>query len=152
MDNEMVETNLTENGEGMPAEGAADASGMEAAMAADTDGAAVSQASANGVSASAEDAILHRAYQLTAQAEAIRRVSGRDMMALFETDVDIRGKVLAGEMDFVDVWQSLGGGSTPPSPVRSANGGTGRVNVSAMTAGQFSRLNELLAQGGTVKW
>lgn len=93
----------------------------------------------------AEDAILQRAWALTAQAEAIRRVSGKDVMALFETDVDIRGRVLAGEMDFVDVWQSLGGSAAPPAPVRSANGGTGAVNVAGMSAGQFERLNRMLA-------
>lgn len=97
------------------------------------------------------EALRMKAQALLSQAEAIRAVSGVDVMALFDTDVDVRGRVLSGEWDFVDVWRDAGGRAEPPAPVRAPNGGgLGGINIGRMDSRQFEKLDAVLRQGGTL--
>ena len=91
-----------------------------------------------------------RAQALVSQAQAIRAISGVDVMALYETDMEIRQRVLSGEWDFMDVWKNTSAQPMPPKPVRAANGSMGKVNIIAMNSRQFEKLNEMLGHGGTV--
>ena len=92
-----------------------------------------------------------RAQALFAQAQAILLISGMDVMSIFETDVEVRQKVLSGEWDFLDVWKQIAPRTpTPPAPVRSANGSMGNVNIGAMNSRQFEKLNEIIDRGGKI--
>ena len=92
-----------------------------------------------------------RAQALFAQAQAILLISGMDVMSIFETDVEVRQKVLSGEWDFLDVWkQTAPRTPAPPAPVRSANGSMGNVNIGAMNSRQFEKLNEIIERGGKI--
>ncbi|MCI6378700.1 MAG: hypothetical protein MR842_13245 [Clostridiales bacterium] len=104
-----------------------------------------------GPAAGGGEALRMKAQALLSQAEAIRAVSGVDVMALFDTDVDVRGRVLSGEWDFVDVWRDAGGRAEPPAPVRAPNGGgLGGMNIGRMDSRQFEKLDAVLRQGGTL--
>lgn len=97
------------------------------------------------------EALRMKAQALLSQAEAIRAVSGVDVMALFDTDVDVRGRVLSGEWDFVDVWREAGMRPAPPAPVRAPNGGgMGGMDIGRMDSRQFEKLDTVLRQGGTL--
>ena len=91
-----------------------------------------------------------RAQTLVVQARTIQRLTGVDVMSLYNADVEVRNHVLSGAWDFVDVYKSMNLSPAPPAPVRTANGGVGTLNVNAMTQSQFVKLNELLKMGGTV--
>lgn len=102
-------------------------------------------------SAVSSEALRMKAQALLSQAEAIRAVSGVDVMALFDTDVDVRGRVLSGEWDFVDVWRETGMRAAPPAPVRAPNGGgMGGMDIGRMDSRQFEKLDTVLRQGGTL--
>ena len=90
------------------------------------------------------------AQELIAQARTIQAVAQTDVMALYNTDPEIRARILRGEWDFIDVWKNLQPAQLPPVPVRTANGGVGDVNISGMNDDQFARLNDLLSRGGKV--
>ena len=97
------------------------------------------------------EALRMKAQALLSQAEAIRAVSGVDVMALSDTDVDVRGRVLSGEWDFVDVWREAGMRPAPPAPVRAPNGGgMGGMDIGRMDSRQFEKLDTVLRQGGTL--
>lgn len=93
-----------------------------------------------------------RAQTLMAQADIIKRTAGVDVMALYNTDPEIKQKVLSGEWDFVNVYESS---KQPqrrsPAPVRGSNSiGLGTVDVRNMTDAQLDKLNEMLEKGGSV--
>lgn len=88
-----------------------------------------------------------RAQELIAQAHTIQAITGVDVLAVYNTDAEVRTRVLNGEMDFIDLWKSMKVPSTPPAPVRSANGGVGAMNINAMNESQFDKLNEMLSRG-----
>ena len=88
-----------------------------------------------------------RAQELITQARTIQAVTGVDVLSVYNTDIEVRTRVLNGEMDFIDVWKSMKIQSAPPAPVRSANGGVGAMNIGAMNENQFSKLNEMLSKG-----
>ena len=91
-----------------------------------------------------------RAQELITQARTILEVAKVDLFAIYNTDVEVRSRILSGEMDFVDLYKQLKPAMQPPAPVRSANGGVGTVNIGGMNDSQFSKLNEMLARGGKV--
>ena len=92
-----------------------------------------------------------RAQTLVVQAKTIQRITGVDVMAVYNADVEVRNHILSGAWDFVDVYKSMNLSPTPPAPVRSANGvELGQLNVNAMTESQFVKLNDLLKMGGTI--
>ena len=88
-----------------------------------------------------------RAQELITQANTIQAVANVDVMALYNTDPEIRARILRGEWDFVDGWKNLQPAQQPPVPVRTANGGAGAMNISGMNDQQFDKLNEMLKRG-----
>ena len=91
-----------------------------------------------------------RAQELIAQARTIQAVAQTDVMALYNTDPEIRARILRGEWDFIDVWKNLQPAQLPPVPVRTANGGVGTMNIGGMNDQQFEKLNEMLKRGAKV--
>ena len=88
-----------------------------------------------------------RAQELITQARTILAVANQDVMALYNTDPEIRARILKGEWDFIDVWKQMQPAQLPPVPVRSANGGAGAMNIGGMNDQQFDKLNEMLKRG-----
>ena len=88
-----------------------------------------------------------RAQELITQARTIWAVANQDVMALYNTDPEIRARILKGEWDFIDVWKQLQPARVPPVPARSANGGAGVMNIGGMNEQQFDKLNEMLKRG-----
>ena len=93
--------------------------------------------------------VQQRATMLIAQAENLKEATGIDVMALYNSDPEIREKIVSGEWDFTDVLKKHK--PAAPAPVRSANGiGMGSVNIRDMGSDQFARMNEYLARGGRI--
>lgn len=92
-----------------------------------------------------------RAQELITQARTIQAVAQADVMVLYNTDPDIRARILKGEWDFIDVWKNMQPVQLPPVPARSANGGAGAMNIGGMNDQQFSKLNEMLKRGMKVQ-
>lgn len=91
-----------------------------------------------------------RAQELITQARTIQAVAQVDVMALYNTDPEVRSRILCGEWDFVDVWKQMQPAQQPPVPVRTANGGVGAMNIGGMNDQQFEKLNEMLKRGAKV--
>ena len=91
-----------------------------------------------------------RAQELITQARTIQAVTNTDVMALYNTDPEVRARILHGEWDFIDVWKQMKPVQTPPVPVRTANGGVGAMNIGGMNEQQFDKLNEMLKRGAKV--
>lgn len=91
-----------------------------------------------------------RAQELITQARTIWAVTQTDVMALYNTDPEVRTRILHGEWDFIDVWKQMKPVQTPPVPVRTANGGVGAMNIGGMNEQQFDKLNEMLKRGAKV--
>ncbi len=93
-----------------------------------------------------------RARILAAQADKIKSSKGLDVAALFQTDPEVKEKVLSGEWDFYDVAEAM---SQPrrrvPSPVRSSNSAMGTTAdagaIANMSDAQFDRLLKNLGEG-----
>jgi len=95
-------------------------------------------------------ALKMRAQELITQARTIQAVAQVDVMALYNTDPEIRTRILRGEWDFIDVWKQMQPAQMPPVPVRTANGGVGTMNIGGMNDQQFEKLNEMLKRGAKV--
>ncbi len=91
-----------------------------------------------------------RAQELITQARTIWAVTQTDVMTLYNTDPEVRARILHGEWDFIDVWKQMKPVQTPPVPVRTANGGVGAMNIGGMNDQQFVKLNEMLKRGAKV--
>ena len=91
-----------------------------------------------------------RAQELITQARTIWAIAQVDVLAVYNTDVEIRSRILNGSMDFIDVYKMMKPAQTPPAPVRSANGASGAMNIGAMNEQQFTKLNEMLSKGAKV--
>lgn len=93
-----------------------------------------------------------RARILAAQADKIKSSKGLDVAALFQSDPEVKEKVLSGEWDFYDVAESM---NQPrrrvPSPVRSSNSAMGATAdasaIANMSDAQFERLLKNLGEG-----
>ena len=93
-----------------------------------------------------------RARILAAQADKIKSSKGLDVAALYQTDPEVKEKVLSGEWDFYDVAEAM---SQPrrrvPSPVRSSNSAMGAAAdagaIANMSDAQFDRLLKNLGEG-----
>ena len=91
-----------------------------------------------------------RAAELVAQADTILQSTGVDVMALYNTDLEVRQKVLNGEWSFVDVYKNTKKPEVPavPTPMRSANGmGIGALDIRKMNSEQLAKLNAMLESG-----
>ncbi len=91
-----------------------------------------------------------RAQELITQARTIQAIAQADVMALYNTDPEVRARILRGEWDFIDVWKQMQPAQMPPVPVRTANGGVGTMNIGGMNDQQFEKLNEMLKRGAKV--
>jgi len=96
-----------------------------------------------------------RAVELVAQADVLKRVSGVDVMAIYNTDPNARQKVLSGEWDFADVLQNhpvqQPAAQQTPTPIRGSSGiGIGTTSVSTMSDASFKKMNELLSRGKVI--
>lgn len=93
-----------------------------------------------------------RADILSRQAIKIRNNSGIDVMQAFNTDPDIRQRVISGEWDFHDVAQHLSSGARSiPAPIRTPNGASNMTAVQAIDAmsdEQFGRMVDGIIREG----
>lgn len=99
------------------------------------------------------DEVRLRANMLIAQAENIKNATGVDVMALYNSDPDVREKIVSGEWDFTNVLNAHKDAAprTAPSPVRNANGlGMGNVDIRGMSSEQFHKMNDFLEHGGKI--
>ena len=97
------------------------------------------------------------AQRLVDQAAAIHDATGMDVMALYNSDPDVKRKINSREWTFADVYKAAAKGSAEssrpaaPSPVRSSNGiALGGMNIAGMSAAQFDKLDDYLAKGGKI--
>ena len=108
---------------------------------------------ANGQFASKEqpDDTATASSYLAGQAGRIKAETGIDVMKVFNSNAEIRNKVLNGEMDFRDVANQIKANQRkrPPSPTRSPNGVNGQINnpIMQMSDEQFDRLVERVRRG-----
>lgn len=107
-------------------------------------------ASAKVTEADAE--IKARARILVSQADKIKNTRGLDVGALYDTDPDVKSKILSGEWDFYDVAEMMNQPKRRvPSPVRSSNSGMLDDNmtrtIDGLTNAQFDRLLKNLEAG-----
>lgn len=91
-----------------------------------------------------------RAQELFTQAQTIKRATGFDAMALFQSDPEVQKAVLSGQKDFADIAKEYGQKQTKrtPSPIRSS--GDGKVvarSFKDMTDAQFDEIQAKLQQG-----
>lgn len=88
-----------------------------------------------------------RAKMLMQQAHKIRDNRGVDVIGMYNSDPDVKQKILSGEWDFYDVADAMQK-KTPPSPTRTPNGANYTANsVKDMTDAQFAKLQANLAGG-----
>lgn len=94
-----------------------------------------------------------KANELMSQAQLIQEVTGVDVLGLFNSDPEIKQKVLSGEWDFKDVhkWMQNAGQQRVPSIVRSPNRvGLGGYDIRGMSSNDFAKLNQMLEEGGRI--
>lgn len=93
-----------------------------------------------------------RARILAAQADKIKSSRGLDVASVFNSDPEVKDKILSGDWDFYDVAEAM---SQPkrrvPSPVRSSNSAMGDNSnaraIAEMSDAQFERLLKNLGEG-----
>lgn len=93
-----------------------------------------------------------RADLLAQQAQKIQSRRGLDVMGAFNSDPDIKNRVLSGEWDFYDVADHLDAGGqqrrSVPAPVRTPNSaGMSGMSIASMTDAQFEQLEKNLRLG-----
>ena len=90
------------------------------------------------------------AQTLLDQANTIKRLTGQDMMALYNSDKTIQDRILNREIDFYGLAEEMrdGGQKRMPPVVRSSNGQTARHRgIADLTDEQFDELDKRLEQG-----
>lgn len=109
----------------------------------------------NGQYAPKNDPVTEAKIDILAnQVDKIREKTGLDVMELFNTDKEIKEKVISGEMDFYDVAEMMqkqpsSGKRRPPAPTRSSNGASGQTPnaIENMTDEQFARMERKIREG-----
>ncbi len=99
-----------------------------------------------------DPAVSARVDMLAHQADAIKAKRGVDVIAEFNSNPEIKQKVISGEMDFYDVAEQLAkqpAKRKPPAPTRSPNGASGyqRTPISSMSDDAFEKLEKSLKEG-----
>ena len=107
---------------------------------------------ANGQFAPKTDpATMARIDMLKHQADSIKAEGGPDVIAEWNSNEEIKKKVIAGEMDFYDVAKQMKQAPKrkPPAPMRAPNGasGTNTNAISTMSDEQFARLEKRISEG-----
>ena len=97
-----------------------------------------------------------RINMLKHQANAIKARGGPDVIAEFQSNPRVKQKVIAGEMDFYDVAESLKTPKKrPPAPMRSPNGATntGDINpIMEMSDKEFEKLERRVQNGARIHY
>ena len=95
-----------------------------------------------------------RIDMLAHQVDSIKAKTGMDVISVFESDPDIKRKVISGEMDFYDVAELMRGQQRrrPPAPMRSPNGASGQQSnaITSMSDEQFRRLEKRISEGARI--
>lgn len=94
-----------------------------------------------------------RIDMLAHQAKSIKARTGVDVMAEFDSNEDIKQKVISGEMDFYDVAEQMKAPARgkPPAPMRSPNGASGADQpnaIDSMSDEQFRRMVKNIEEKG----
>ena len=95
-----------------------------------------------------------RIDMLRHQADKIKAAGGPDVIAEFQSNEEIKQKVISGEMDFYDVRDELNKQTSkrgrPPAPMRSPNGASGsqKSTIAGMSAEQFAKFDKSLDEEG----
>jgi hypothetical protein len=88
---------------------------------------------------------------LSHQADTIKARTGVDVIREFESNPEIKQKVISGEMDFYDVAETMkqSRAKRPPAPMRSPNGasGTNPNAIDSMSDEQFARMEKRIREG-----
>lgn len=101
------------------------------------------------VKAVAQPEVHQRGVELFQQAQTIKAVTGVDVMAMYNSNPDVKQKVLNGDWDFHDVYEASK--NTAPAPVRGANRGSlGATDFTKMSDAQFAKLEEALSRGAKI--
>ena len=92
-----------------------------------------------------------RIAMLQHQADRIKANGGPDVIKEFQTNEDIKKRVISGEMDFYEVAEYINSPKhrRPPAPTRSPNGASA-VNpnaINSMTDEQFERMERNIDKG-----
>jgi hypothetical protein len=108
----------------------------------------------NGRFAPKQDPVMQAQINLLAkQAAKIKEKTGIDVIAIMDSDSEIKRKITSGEMDFYEVAEQAKkqpGRRKPPAPMRSPNGVNGQIKgtIMSMTDEQFEMLEKRLKEGG----
>ena len=100
-----------------------------------------------------DPAINARIDMLSHQADKIKAQRGIDVIAEFNSNPDIKQKVINGEMDFYDVAEQMKAKpqqrGKPPTPMRSPNGASGaeKSSIASMSKEQFARMEQRIREG-----
>ena len=101
------------------------------------------------VRATAQPEVHQRGVELFQQAQAIKAVTGVDVMAVYNNDPNVKQKILDGDWDFKDVYEASKG--SVPAPVRGSNRGSlGVTDFTKMSDAQFAKLEEALSRGAKI--
>lgn len=88
---------------------------------------------------------------LSHQAAKIKTQKGVDVMAEFQSNEEIKQKVISGKMDFYDVLDEMTSakGRKAPAPTRSPNGASGKNPnaIDTMSDEQFARMEKKIKEG-----
>jgi hypothetical protein len=110
------------------------------------------QATQSTQSSSPDDAEAY-GQMLIAQAKAIEAAGGIDVLEVYNTDPEIKRRVLSREWDFADVYKNVAGktSNSLPTPARRPNGsGFSTRSISECSSEQFKKVQDYLAQGGVI--
>jgi len=90
-----------------------------------------------------------RVKLLAHQADTIKAKTGVDVMEEYRRDPELKEKLFRGEMDFYDVAETMKSPKKrPPSPMRSPNGASGKMNsILNMSKEEFARFEKRLDEG-----
>lgn len=106
---------------------------------------------ANGQYAPKEDpATMARIDMLKHQANRIKAQGGPDVIAEWNSNEEIKQKVIAGEMDFYDVAEQMKKPrKRPPSPMRSPNGANAMQPnaITSMSDEMFDKMEKRISEG-----
>jgi len=93
------------------------------------------------------------AQRLMTQAETILKLTGVDVLKIFNENQDVKQRVLDREWDMLDVYrESAAKVQSAPAPVRSAGPAPeAKPQVAQMSDAQFEQLNRSLSKGHVVQ-
>lgn len=86
--------------------------------------------------------------RLAAEADAVKAMTGIDVVGEMEKRPEVRRKIFSGELTFVDLAKQLQGRKRPPAPMRSPNGASGNSSsILSMSDAAFDRLEKRISEG-----